>query len=338
MKKYFPILLSKAGELTALRHLTQNVRDEVSPIIEVLPSNLSAVETHILPHWNFPGNQVLLDFSLFDPFDRNAVRAFFQHLFTHGINAVPVIQQNSDPRYIALVQTLVANNNWNVCVRASNGSGGFANYNNVITTLQGQVGITRPNTLLLIDLGYVEQNNYNIFGTVAINTIQNIPNRNQYSELIVAAGSFPEDLTKLLPVGRLHRLQRFEWDIWQSIIANANLANSVKYSDYGTKNPFYREVNFRGSCSIRYTTQNDFAIYRGELSQNHAQGNGQYIIFADRLTHSADYSGVGFSWGDDQIENIGTQILTNPGRRTGNATTWVEISQNHHVTILHSLL
>ena len=338
MKKYFPILLSKAGELTALRHLTQNVKDEVSPVMEVLYENLASVETHCLHHWSFANNEILLDFSLFDPFDRNAIRILFNHLFAHGINAVPVIQQNSDPRYIGLVQTLVANHNCKVCVRASNASGGFANFNNVVATLQGQVGITRGNTMLLFDLGYVEQTNYNIFGTVAIAVILAMPNLNQWSEIIVAAGSFPENLTQLLPVGRLHRLQRFEWDIWQTIQANANLANTVKYSDYGTKYPFYIEVAFQGSCSIKYTTQNDFPIYRGELSQNHAQGNGQYIIFADRLLNSTDYSGPAFSWGDEQIQDIGTQNLANPNRRTGNAKTWVEISQNHHITFLHSIL
>ncbi|WP_414649380.1 beta family protein, partial [Chitinophaga sp.] len=53
---------------------------------------------------------------------------------------------------------------------------------------------------------------------------------------------------------------------------------------------------------------------------------------------SPDYSGLTFSWGDDRIDFYARQVLTDPNRKTGNARSWVEISQNHHITLLHSLL
>lgn len=334
---YFPILLSKAGELTALSHLSQNVKDNTSPIIQILPRSLDRVEAHLLSNWAFEDNQILIDLSLFD-FDRAAIRTFFTNLYDEDVNAIPVIQQNSDPRYLSLVQQLVATHGCKVCVRASNSSGGFVNYNNAVRALITQVGVTPANTILLLDLGYVHENNHNIVASLAVNIIHAIPNIDQWADVVIASSSFPDNLSALVPPGRLFRLQRFEWDIWLSVQSDAAIAQFVSYGDFGTKYPFFSEANFQGSCSIKYTIEREFVIYRGEISGNHPQGNGQYIIFANRLIHTPDYSGNAFSWGDGQIDFYAHQVLTDPKRKTGNATSWVEISQNHHITLVDDIL
>ncbi len=107
----------------------------------------------------------------------------------------------------------------------------------------------------------------------------------------------------------------------------------MKYGDYGTKNPIYAEVGFLGTSSIKYTTEDHFVIYRGELPQNHPRGMSQYIDKAIQLIATDYYSGREFSWGDEKIYIIATE-----NNRSGNPKTWVEISQNHHITILSSLL
>ncbi len=74
MKKYFPILLSKAGEMVALLNLTLAVKNETAPVIQVLSDNLlddegnydDALQKKLLQMWNFKGNQMLLDVSLID--------------------------------------------------------------------------------------------------------------------------------------------------------------------------------------------------------------------------------------------------------------------------------
>ncbi len=339
MKKYFPVLLSKAGEITALTNLTQNLKEEISPIIQVLADGYNRVENFASTEWSFDDNELFLDFSLCDPFDRASTRSLITNLVTAGVNVIPVLQSNSDVRYTALLQTLIANGTVsNVCIRFSNGSGGFININSQVATILGTVAINRTQSSILLDFGFVENHNYNMISALAINTITGINHKPDYNNIIVASSSFLENLSTLTPTGRLYRLQRYEWDIWQTLIAQPGFAGVVKYGDYSTKYPFYAEANFQGSCSIKYTLPTEFIIYRGEISGNHPQGNGQYIIFADRLVRSADYSGAGFSWGDTQIDYYASQVLTNPKRKTGNATSWVEISQNHHITLLHSIL
>lgn len=339
MKRYFPLLLSKAGETTALVKLTQPVKDEISPIIQVLPDGYDRVEHFAVNNWAFAGNELFLDFSLCEPFDRAAKRRLLTRLSAAGVHIIPVLQSNSSAGYIALLQSLIVNGTIsNVCIRFSNGGGGFITIDAQIATLLASVGLNRNHASILLDFGFVEQNTHQMIAALAINTITGINHKRDYNNIIVASGSFPDNLGALTPAGRLYRLQRYEWNVWQTIIAQPGFAGMIKYSDYGTKYPFYTAANFQGSCSIKYSLPGEFIIYRGELSGNHPEGNGQYIIYANRLVGSTDYSGAGFSWGDSQIDFYAGQVLTDPRRRTGNATSWVEISQNHHLTLLHSIL
>ncbi len=339
MKRYFPILLAKAGEFTALSKLDQNVKDEIAPVIQVLTGNYDRVETFASTNWSFADNELFLDFSLCDPFDRPRTRTLIVNLSNAGVNVIPVVQTNSDPRYLTLLQALITNGTIsNACIRFSNGSGGFININAQVAVLLGALTITRNQTSILLDFGFVENHNYNMIAALAINTISGINHKPDYNNIIIASSSFLENLSTLVPAGRLYRLQRYEWNIWLTLLAQPGFTGLVKYADYGTKYPFYSEANFQGSCSIKYTLATEFIVYRGEISGNHPQGNGQYIVFADRLVNSVDYSGAAFSWGDAQIDFYASQVLTNPKRKTGNATSWVEISQNHHITILHNLL
>lgn len=338
MKKYYPILLSKAGELTALSELTLNVKNEITPIIEVLPDNVGSLHKKLVENWAFEGNEIYLDFSLYTPYDKQ-IKTLILNLSTGGVNVVPLVQTNSEARYLALLQNLIAQRAiTHVCIRVSNFSGGFLNVNGQVATLLGNLGITRNRSSILIDLGFVDQNNYNAVSALAVNLITGINRKEDYRQIIVASGSFLENLSALTPPGRLYRLQRFEWDIWLAIQQDQHIADLVRYGDYGTKYPIFKDVNYVGSCSIKYTLESEFLVYRGEISKNHRDGNGQYITFADRLVRSVDYSGAAFSWGDGQIEFYANQSLTDPKRKTGNAKTWVEISQNHHITLLHSLL
>jgi hypothetical protein len=338
--KYYPILLSKAGEFKALKELNITVKREVSPIIEILDTSLERVETKLIEDWSFAGNQVLLDFSNYNSITRDIVKieTLFDNLLTAGVNASPTIHPGSPSSLITLVTNLVAKYNCKVCLRASNNNGTLLNYNAQTTTLMAQIGISATGTILLIDLGYAENHNYNNLSALAIAILTSIPNPTQWADLVIASGSFPVNVSHLSPPNTVHRLPRYEWSIWQIIITHPNLGGLVKYSDYGNKNPVYGgEGGYAGSCSIKYTAEKQFVVYRGILSRDHANGNDQYIIFASRLIHAPEYPGAGFSWGDLKIDTIARESLT-PPNRPGSATTWVEITQNHHITLLESLL
>lgn len=53
MKKYYPILLFKAGDLSALSNLSTNVKSEISPILQVLEGTFPNVESFLTNNWSF---------------------------------------------------------------------------------------------------------------------------------------------------------------------------------------------------------------------------------------------------------------------------------------------
>lgn len=335
MKKYYPILLSKAGELSALSHLSDLVKNETSPVIQVLNDNLESMEAFLLSNWSFTENQILLDFSLYENIAENIgnIQSFFTRIIAENINAVPVVQQNSPEEYINFVRDYVSQNSKLVCIRASNDSGGFINFNDQIQAITTFLEKPSSETILLLDLGYVQTSNYTTLAALAIITLQTMLNLdNDWNAVVVASGSFPENLTGLV-AGNVYHLDRLEWFIWQLLQDNPVLKGIVKYSDYGTKNPIYADVSFAGTSSIKYTTEEHFVIYRGALPQNHQRSMGQYIDQAAILVSTPDYSGEDFSWGDRRINEIVTE-----NNRPGNPATWVQISQNHHITLISSLL
>jgi len=96
--------------------------------------------------------------------------------------------------------------------------------------------------------------------------------------------------------------------------------------------------NFSGTCILKDTTDDKYIIYRGEKSENHTDGNGQYISHASRLVASVYYSGQNYSWGDEETYNYSLENINDRNRKTGNAETWVRISQNHHMTHLNDII
>ena len=340
MKKYYPILLSKEGELSALAKLYQNSKNQVVPILQVLSENISKIET-FHSQWNFNGNELFLDFSLANSLDSITISNLITHLLSNGVNIVPVIQENSHPQYLTAISDLISKLKIKkTCIRFSNNSGGFQNINTVITSFATNLGINRNQISLLLDFGLLNIINHNSIPLNAIIVINSIQNRNDYENTIVASGSFLDNLGTLTPPGRVYRLPRYEWHFWLALQAQTNIKDTIKYSDYGTKHPIYDVNAFKGqgSCSIKYTVAKEYVIYRGEISTNHANGNGQYITFSQQLIATNDYSGPPFSWGDERINFHASQIVTNQNRKPGNSKSWVVISQNHHITLLVSIL
>ena len=338
MKKYYPILLSKPGELTDISKLDPTIMDQISPVLQILDETIEKVKI-FSEIWGSRGNEVFLDFSLLKSFNSANISQLMSHLMAEGVKVIPVVHQRNHKQFVPLIISLLSTGIIDaVCVRFSSTNGGFDNIDSKITSLLGVFGIPVHQVSILLDFGLVESSNYSMIVSLASNVVHSIVNKLIYKNVIVAAGSFPENLASFSPAGRVYRLTRYEWDLWTALQSDAGIKGTIRYSDYGTKHPYYSEANFQGSCSIKYSQEDEFVIYRGQKSGNHPDGNGQYLTFSRQLIASSDYSGATFSWGDGQIDFYAQQIMTDPKKKTGNAGSWVEISQNHHMTLLTSIL
>jgi hypothetical protein len=363
MKKYFPIVVSKLGELTALHKLDQNVKDGISPVIQVLNQTIikremvkvpgsrkkvftgeyiydKTLENTIYIHWLFHNNQIILDFSLFDNLESeiNHVKRIMKNLLKVGINIVPAIQKNSPTKYENLIKELIREFDCKICIKTSNSSGGIINYNKHVNEMASKFDRTPEKAILLFDLGQIDKDNYNKEGGMVGLYFQTLsPSIKKWNNVVVASSSFPKDLTHFDVQDEPHLITRYEWKLFNELQQDETLKH-VKYGDYGTKYAIFEEVDFSGSISLKYSTKNKFVIYRGEKTDNHDLGHGQYIVHAKNLTNSVHYTGEDFSWGDENYLKISKEDPEDDDRKTGNASQWVANSQNHHIKLIHSLL
>lgn len=335
MIKYYPILLSKAGEVKALRNLSQNVKSEIAPILQLLKNDYDRLQKFAIESWSFEDNKIMIDVSLCENLNIVKLTTMFEAMRLGNVNFVPVISSNSSNVYLNYIDNLFLLGDIDrICVRFSETTG-FNEIDLRIQRLLDKFNIDINQIILLLDFGLIDGHNYiNVSNGIA-NVLRSVNSLIDYADVIMSTGSFLENLGKLSPTGQIHSLQRFEWNVWQFINSIEELRGAVKYSDYGIKHPIYIEVGFQGSCSIKYTTEKNYEVYRGELSQNHPDGNGQYISFSRQLINEVFYSGIDFSWGDNRINHYGNSTI---GDRPGSSTTWVEIGQNHHISLIHSLL
>ncbi|OYD41174.1 beta family protein [Sphingobacterium cellulitidis] len=339
MKKYFPLLLSKAGELNALKNLSDKVKDNISPILNVLQNSEEKIINFCSENWTFPNNQILFDFTHCDSITNYSIFGLIDPLLLVDVNVIPVVSSYSSPKIINEICSLLTSNKVKkLAIRLIFENGDLNKIQNIIDEFIIKTNLSTKSILLLLDFGIVSLGTYPIYANFAKNKIQNLLNSTEYHEIIISSGSFPKNLTPFVSQDAPHLLKRYEWLLWNEITSNLGLNISLKYSDYGTKHPIFEESNFLGTCSIKYSTENYFIIYRGEKSSNHKDGNGQYINYANLLIKSNNYPGSGFSWGDYRINEIASQISNTKKKKPGNSTSWVEISQNHHITLIEGLL
>lgn len=108
MKKYFPFLKSKGGELVAISQLSQAQKDNIAPVIELLPNSIEAVKKTLMANWAFKDNQILIDPKIFDESeDLSEVEELFEIISLLGVNAVPVVNISSSENYIEYVKNYI---------------------------------------------------------------------------------------------------------------------------------------------------------------------------------------------------------------------------------------
>ncbi|MGE5944076.1 MAG: beta family protein [Flavobacteriales bacterium] len=352
MKKYYPILVSKKGEIVALQHLEQSVKDEVSPIIEVIESSFVKVLKNnefeykddlikfFKTHWTFFGNQVVMDFSLLKKWDLHGakVKQIIISMIKSGVNVVMAIQRNSSKIYCDIVKELINEYSCKVCIRTSVFKDGFFEYNKDLKRFASEYKIKPDNTILLLDLEDLDHDNYKSLTDKAISTIRLLDNPiSEWADVIVSSSSFPENLSGFNVSPPEQRIKRYEWKIWE-LINSLNDLNGIKYGDYGVKSAAFVEANFAGTISLKYSSLNEYIIYRGVLTTDHKLGHRQFIRHCQDLVENKDYSGKDFSWGDLRYFEISVQDYEDIQSKTGNTTNWVQFSQNHHITLMHSIL
>ncbi len=184
-------------------------------------------------------------------------------------------------------------------------------------------------TDLLVDLKVIDSQPA---GEEVASQISQLPYLVEWRSIILAAGSFPRDLSNFEKHGH-YTIPRHEWHTWYHMIKQTGLERQPLYSDYTIQHPIhYGHIpGANPSASIRYTQHETWELFRGEgLRNEKGAGFKQYSGLANLLMTSSFFKGMDYSFGDAYIY----EKATSRDDHTGTPQTWLTAGINHHITLV----
>lgn len=334
MKNYIPIFKSRDGELQALKMLSEESKTSVLPLLEILDDRIEDTQTKLLDFWNFESNSIILD-----PFNVEDIDSYFDMLNTlisNSVNAIPVLGQNDDLIYQNRVKEFIHKHNSRVCIRINRAFFRPIVLRAILLDILDSLDVDKDQIIVLFDVGVISEDNFDLCFNSSVEALTFYFRESFGLDTYVAGGSFPENLSPFI-ADTITRVPRLEWMLFNRLIVELKgiPGFNLKYGDYGIKFPVHdaTAARFSATCSIKYTSSDDFVIFRGQRPNTHPLGGGQYNVKANELLNEREYDGANFSWADNEIEKI-----ANREDRPGNAGTWVKIGQNRHLEKILSLL
>lgn len=349
---YIPILKAKRAEYSAITQLDPLAKSKIIPLFEIEPTPLDP-DTEV-PDKTY--NELLVDFGkkisracagingiyldgilieeqFINASDTYPIINAINQARTEGMHVIPVSSPTRSPSYLSAINLLIQGE---ICLRLTVTD--LANPQ-LIDAYISRLGIPKNSIDILIDLRDLLTDDSLLSGRsqmLALGLINNLNNLHAYRKIILAAGSFPVDLSQIA-VGTYSQ-SRLEWILWQSLYTSGELSRFVIYSDYGIQHPDYTRLATRFpsvTASVRYTGDNDFWVFRGKKANQY--GYDQYGAHSQNIVAHNEYSGKKFCQGDKEIDdyaNVYAQYLLNPSTdyKFGSPEVWRKIGQNHHIT------
>ena len=344
-RRYVPILRWKEAERLALRDLGDDVRDRITPLVQLVPESIAvgkrtATAGHALLKvagdmrecWGT--RPLLVDLWRIDP--RLRINGSMHPLAYLARNAraslvsmVPVTGLHRDAAYQTAVREAVAEDKRGSCLRLSRGDLGNPSLRPDVQRLLKQLQLEPSQVHLVVDME-CHDGSYPDFDSLS----SLVPDIREWRSFVVASGAFPPDLTQWKTPGT-YSVPRLDWLAWLGEIELAeSLIRKPAYSDYGIYHPTYKPPpgfpNF--SASIRYTSEDEWTIMRGEGVRNEGgAGFAQWPANAELLCGRPEFRQCGraFSAGDAYIAREAGNYA-----HPGNASTWLQAGFNHHLTFV----
>lgn len=337
MIKYVPILRGKPGEFTALQNLEEKALNEICPLIQFIPDSnpkrvgnyLDKISLELVNAWNFDGNLIYFDTSYLQ--DAHFISDIIRKMEENEINFIPVIHPNSTQEYLDFIRDRNSNG---LCIRVQTPVYRHKDLLTTIDTTCERFDTEESEIDLLIDLQYIDnEDNLANYRRTFFRFYNSLTRPTRYRRIILGAGSFPVDVNRF-KVNRISRIPRIEANLW-NIVKHDFIYAPLIYGDYGNIHPIYNPMGkaYEGSCTIKYTSDTEFYIFRGMKASKVEEGSTQYHKKSKELISCPAYDGKDFSWGDEYIYKCANHDIT-----PGNAGTWVKYTLNHHFMKILDLL
>lgn len=339
---YVPVLKSKGGEYQALRLLRYSCLRSITPLIDIAPpapkrtgkSKPTPFQTQMKHHakqiaecWRYADLPILIDTHLM-PNSGEALLLLSELLKNHHL--VPTHGPKRPDSYAqSIVEIVKRNASRGFCYRIPRSDLYDDDLERQLDDIVARCSLTFSGLDLIIDLEGLAFELSNEKQMALLGRINSFPHLKELRSITISGGSFPVDLTGV-PAGISTR-KRHEWDLWQKLLAGQKLARQPRYSDYGIQNPTRSSASYLGKANIRYTTSNDWLVFRGAdvIDQKSKSKNlpAEMKALCKLAVKSKDMCDADYSWADEYIHSCAGGVIP-----ANDAAKWKAVGFNHHIT------
>lgn len=319
-KHYLPILKTKAGERWAIANLSGAVRQGITPIFELHEHKTREISEHavgvcedLAAVWG-SDREFYLDTHWVHRVSNNAAR--LESIYTAASQAdlqvIPVVRLDMDRSSVEQLADVVADSGHGVMIRLRRSD---LSSPQIIIPLLESLRVSPGSADLLID-----------YRATPMNTLRQdlgiTPNLNAWRSLAAASGVFPRSLSEF-EKHSWHSIDRSDYTSWQSAVSSG-LERMPAFADYTVKDPGAPAEFGAPSVSLKYTREDRWLAWQGDLVKK-GSSEDMHAVCASLIARP-EYSGPGFSTGDQAINDTANHILG-----CGNATQWLQWCINHHI-------
>lgn len=319
--KYVPIIKWKKGEQEALKELTDNIKDEIIPLIEITPDFNETKLDSTLKSWE---NQYFYYDVLPECYEDDDEIYFRILKKLDSKYVIPVLELEDDLDIISSADHC-SSNGFALRITCDDAD------NDIITDSIDEISKTFDigNIDLILDMKEITNEKYIVVKSI----LSDINNLQGFRNIILSSSSFPETLNGIERF-ELSTVNRDDWFFWKKCTdkLNPKFKINLVYSDYGIDIPKF--VSFIPGMSplfkIRYTYDDKFIILKGQTIKKGGLDKDSVSTLCNTLVSSEYFKGKDFSWGDNYI----FEHSTNEAPSYGNLTTWIKVGANHHITFV----
>lgn len=346
-RHYVPILKGKQAEYFSLRDLETQIKEKLTPVIEVPPidwdfdegrpkrtidEQVSGVAGKLNDAWGsdramFVELGLVADAGLLAN-GSHPIDQVFEGLRAHGTPAIPVTGLDRPGSFQAGVERVVRADDRGVCLRlVDRDFEDVIDLQTSLDTMMVQLGVDPAKCDVIIDLREIPVGQANTMALAARGILYALPYTADWRTVTVAGTAFPENLTGFQSASA-SATERTEWLLWKALVSHGTLNRTPTFGDYAIAHPDIPQIDprfMRMSAQLRYTVENDWLIFKERNVRDH--GFDQFNDICRDLVARPEYSGRDYSWGDTYADDC-ARNRDGPG----NATTWRRVATTHHLT------
>ncbi|MDK2888326.1 MAG: hypothetical protein PWP72_1204 [Thermoanaerobacter sp.] len=333
-KHYVPILKWKEGERFALRWLSDEIKDKICPVINIMKNTEpDSFVAEIVKNWG-EKRWFYLDFHpSFEGDLSDFLEAMLAEPESLKLAIVPVISPDKPSEYLQLIHKRTDLFTNGIAMRV--GLQELEDLNTTERNLCKYLETDRKSIDLIVDLGEIASLPKDVIKTLAsmVSLLLTQIKASDFRNVVVAGASFPETLN--VPQNNVSLLPRKEWILWKEV---HNKHPYVSFGDYGSDDP--RDIVYGYGITIiptiRYAHEESWYIIRGIHDPRNPYDYTQFHALSKTLVNMTDiFCGKDFSWGDMKIHECANQECTGArGCNHGSMRNWVQINTNHHLTFV----